>query len=106
MMTDVEDLTCLLCDIICQIPMPMKMISCELCDVNALLEGNVGVKILKGACFLEKEFLSSFNYQPSAKRRFYKNFHLFKRYTLILLSFKKGFTCSFCLNALTLGGCT
>ena len=75
MMTDVEDPTCLLCDIIYQIPMPMKMISCVLCDVNALFEGNVGVKILKGACFLEKEFLSSFNYLPSAKRRFYKNFH-------------------------------
>ena len=24
------------------------------CDVNALFEGKVGVKILKGACFLEK----------------------------------------------------
>ena len=75
MMTDVEDPTCLLCDIIYQIPMPMKLISCVLCDVNALFEGNVGVKILKGACFLEKEFLSRFNYLPSAKRRFYKNFH-------------------------------
>ena len=75
MMTDVEDSTCLLCDIIYQIPMRMKMISCGLRDVNALIEGNVGVKILKGACFLEKEFLSSFNYLPSAKRRFYNNFH-------------------------------
>ena len=75
MMTDVEDPTCLLCDIIYQIPMPMKMISCVLCDVNALFEGNVGVKILKGACFLEKEFLSSFNYLPSVQRRFYNKFH-------------------------------
>ena len=74
-MTDVEDPTFLLCDIIYQIPMNMKMISYVLCDVNALFEGNVGVTILKGACFLEKEFLSSFNYLPSAKRRFYKNFH-------------------------------
>ena len=56
MVTDVEDPTFLLCDIICQIPMPMKMVSCVLCDVNALFEGNVGVKILKGACFLEIEF--------------------------------------------------
>ena len=55
-MIDVEDRTCLLCDIIYQIPLPMKMISCVLCDVNALFEGNVGVNILKGACFLEKEF--------------------------------------------------
>ena len=67
MMTDAEDSTCLLCDIIYQIPMPLKMISCVLCAVNALFEGNVGVKILKGACFLEKEFLSRFNYLPSAK---------------------------------------
>ena len=74
-MTDVEDPTFLLCDIIYQIPIPMKMISCVLCDVNPLFEGNVGVNILKGACFLEKEFLSRFNCLPSAKRRFYKNFH-------------------------------
>ena len=74
-MTDVEDPTCFLCDIIYKILVPMKMISCVLCDVNALCEGNVGVKILKGAFFLEKELLSSFNYLPSAKRRFYKNFH-------------------------------
>ena len=73
-MTDVEDPTCLLSNIVYQIPMPMKMISCVLCDVNALLDGNVGVKILQGACFLEKEFLSSFNFLPSGKRRFYKNF--------------------------------
>ena len=102
-MTDVEYPTCLLCVIICQIPMPRKMISCMLCDVTALFEGNVGVKILKGACFLGKEFLSSFNYLPSAKRRFYKNFHWFKGYTLILLCCKKRFTWSFCLNAFTLG---
>ena len=74
-MTDVEDRTCLFCDIIYQIPMPRKMISCVLCDVNALFDGNVGLKILKGACFLEKKFLLSFNYLPSAKRWFYKNFH-------------------------------
>ena len=73
-MTDVEDPTSLLCDIIYQIPIRMKMISSVLCDINALFEGNVGVKILKGACFLEKELLSSFNYLPSAERRFYKNF--------------------------------
>ena len=103
MMTDVEDPTWLLCDIIYQIPMPIKMISCGLCDVNALLEGNVGVKILKCACFLEKAFLSSFNYLPSATRWFYKNFHSFKQYTLILLCSKKGLIWSFFLNALTLG---
>ena len=57
MMTDAEDPACLLCDVIYQIPMPMKMISYVLCDVNALFEGNVGVKILNGACFLEKQFL-------------------------------------------------
>ena len=74
-MTDVEDPTCFLRDLIYQIPLPMKMISCVLCDVNALFEGNVGVNILKGACFLEKEFLISFNYLPNAKRWFYKNFH-------------------------------
>ena len=74
-MADVEDPTSLLCDIVYQIPMPMKVFSCVLCDVNALFEGNVGVKILKGAFFLEKELLSSFNDLPSAKRRFYKNFH-------------------------------
>ena len=73
-MTDVEDPTCLLCDIIYMIPIPMKMISCVLCDVNALFEGNVGVKILKGACFLKKEFLSSFNYLPSVQRGFITNF--------------------------------
>ena len=67
MMGDLEDPTCLLGDVIYQIPMPIKMISCVLCDVNALFEGNIGVKILKAACFLEKEFLSSFNYLPSAK---------------------------------------
>ena len=67
MMIDVEDPTCLLCDIICQTPMPMKLISYVLCEVNALFEGNVGVKILKGAFFLEKELLSSFNYLASAK---------------------------------------
>ena len=55
-MTDVEDPTCLLCDIIYKISIPMKMISCVLCDLNALFDGNVGVKISKGACFLEKEF--------------------------------------------------
>ena len=103
MMTDLEDPTCLLCDIIYQIPMPRKMISCVLCGVNALFEGNVGLKILKGACFLEKEFLSSFNYPPSAERRFYKNFHGFKRYKLNLLYCKKGLTWSFYLNTLTLG---
>ena len=74
-MADVEDPTCLLCDIVYQTPMPMKMTSYVLCDVNSLFEGKVGVKILKGACFLEKEFLSSFNYLPSAKRGFYKNLH-------------------------------
>ena len=74
-MTDVEDPTFLLFDIIYQIPMPMKIISSVLCDVNAFLDGNVGVKILNSACFLKKVFLSSFNYLPSAKRRFYKNFH-------------------------------
>ena len=73
-MTDVEDPTCLLCDIIYQIPMPMKMISYVLCDLNALFEGNVGVRILKGGCFPQKEFLSSFNFLPNAKRQFYKNF--------------------------------
>ena len=74
MMTDVEDSTSLLCDIIYQIPMPMKMISCVLCDGNALFEGNVGVKVLQGACFPRKVFLSSFNCLPSAERRFYENF--------------------------------
>ena len=73
-MRDVKDVTCFFGDIIYQIPMPIKMISCVLCDVNAFFEGNIGVKILKAACFLEKAFLSSFNYLPSAKRRFYNNF--------------------------------
>ena len=61
-MTDVEDPTLLLCDFIYQIPMNMKMISCVLCDVTALFEGNVGVKILKGACFLGKELLHGIAY--------------------------------------------
>ena len=56
-MTNVEDPTCFLCEIIYKIPMPMRITSCVLCDVNALFEGNVGVKILNGACFLEKQFL-------------------------------------------------
>ena len=75
MMTDVKYPKCFLCEFIYEIPMPIRMISCVSCDVNALFEGNVGVKILNGACSLEKEFLSSFNYLPSAKRRLYKNFH-------------------------------
>ena len=56
MMKNVKDPTCLLRDTICQTPMPMKLISCVLCEVNALFQGNVGVKILKGACFLKRSF--------------------------------------------------
>ena len=63
-MTDVEDPTFLLCDIIYQIPMPMKVISCVLCDANALFEGNVAVKILKGAFFLKKSFYRALTICP------------------------------------------
>jgi len=39
-----------------EIPMPMKMISYVLYDVNSSFEGYVGVKIWKGAYLLEKSF--------------------------------------------------
>ena len=55
-MTDVEHPTFLLCDIIYQILMPIQKISCVLCDVNALFDGNVGAKILKEHVFLKKSF--------------------------------------------------
>ena len=61
-MRDVKDVTCFFGDIIYKIPMPIKMISCVLCDVTALFEGNVAVKILKGACFLGKELLHGIAY--------------------------------------------